>query len=269
MGRKLNIAFCFLLVIIFISEANSVQQWNVLLGFLLASSFSFVAFLFHRLTLDGMFAAIVIGVFIFGFGGWPAALAVLLFFVSSAAISVDRKSKAGDVTDSVRRNGHQVWANGFWFITTLTISVIFDNSLFIVGALGALATATADTWGTETGMKFSNSCYLITNFQKVPAGTEGGMSVQGTLSALFGSGLIASSGVYFFSMNLDVFICIFVAGFLGSIADSYFGATFQRNNSSVVLPIYRDPVRIDNNIVNGIATGIGALLAIILNLIFI
>lgn len=269
MGRKLNIAFCFLLVVIFISEANSVQQWNVLLGLLLASSFSFVAFLFRRLTLDGMFAAIVMGIFIFGFGGWPAAVTVLLFFVSSAALSVDRESKPGDVTDAVRRNGHQVWANGFWLTTTLTMAVIFDSSLFIVGALGALATATADTWGTEIGMRFSNSCYLITSFKKVPAGTDGGVSVQGTLSALLGSVMIASAGVYFFSLHLGVFICIFVAGFLGSIADSYFGAIFQRNNSSVVLPIYRDPIRIDNNIVNGISTGVGTLLAIILNLIFI
>jgi uncharacterized membrane protein len=59
------------------------------------------------------------------------------------------------------------------------------------------------------------------------------------------------------------------AGFLGSVADSYFGATFQCSNRSVTLPISNQQIAIDNDLVNAISTGVGALLAIILKIIFI
>lgn len=268
-GRKLNVFFCFLLVVTFITSATPLQQLNILVGLILAAAFSLVAFMLRRLTLDGMFAAIVIGVIVLGYGGWPAASVLLLFFISSAVLSGGGEVNSEAAGSSARRSGHQVWANGFWLVTTLMLAVVWNNPLYIVGMLGALATATADTWGTEIGMKFSNTGYLVTNFKKVSAGTDGGVSLQGTLASVMGSAAIAAASIYLFSLNLEVFISIFVAGFLGSVADSYFGAIFQRANSSVALPLFQNTVRIDNNMVNGISTGIGALLAIITNLIIV
>ncbi len=267
--RKLNALFCFLLVVVFISAADTPQQWHVILGLLLATAFSFLAFLFRRLTLDGMFSAIVVGIFILGFGGWSIAALVLLFFISSAAISGQWKMKSLDLPESARRSGKQVWANGFWIVISLTAAVIFDAPVFLVGAIGALATATADTWSTELGTRLKGATYLITNFKYVPAGTDGGISIKGTIAALLGSAMIAAASIVVFSLKLGFFISILAAGFLGSVADSYFGATLQRNNRSVTLPISNQQIAIDNNLVNGISTGVGALLAIILKVIII
>lgn len=273
MERKLNVIFGFLLVVVFVTEATPNQQWNITLAILLSTVFSLTAFLFRRLTLDGMFAAILVGIYVLGLGGWSSAYVLLLFFVSSSIVSVGRKQKLAGHPDPASRNGNQVWANGFWLVVFLVIATIFDGNwisgLLLSAAMGAIATATADTWGTEIGMRFSKNSYLITNFRKVEIGSDGGVSIYGTLASLLGSCLIAFASVYFFSMDFGVFFCIFVAGFLGSIADSYFGAIFQRNNSSAVLPIINKKVRIDNNMVNALATGIGGLLTIIVNLIFL
>lgn len=267
MDRKLNYLFSFLGVALFIFEASVDQQWNIFLGIILALVFSFLAFLFRRLTLDGMFAATVVGSFIFGLGGWQTAVIVLVFFVTSAAISGQWNVRAPDIPNEARRNGLQVWANGFWLVAGLILAMIFDANIFEVAGLTAIATATADTWATELGSGKTSATYLITNFENVSPGTDGGISIQGTLAALIGSLTIAVFSVYVFSLQFFIFLCIFIAGFLGSVADSYFGAIFQRNDSIIALPFMANEIKIDNNLVNGIATGVGALLAIILKLL--
>ncbi|MGD8426032.1 MAG: DUF92 domain-containing protein [Balneolaceae bacterium] len=266
MDRKLNYLFSFIGIVVFIFEASLQQQWNIFLGLILAIIFSFSAFLFRRLTLDGMFGAMVIGTFIFGLGGWQAAVVVLVFFITSAAISGRWKMHAPDLPNGARRNGLQVWANGFWLFIGLILATIFEANIFLVSALASIATSTADTWGTELGSTKPNSTYLITTFENVQAGTDGGISLKGTIAALLGSMMIGAISVYVFSLKFYIFLCIFLAGFSGSVADSYLGAIFQRNNRSITVPVLHSKFRIDNNLVNGLATGMGALLAIILKL---
>jgi len=265
--RKLNYLFSFLGIWLFIFEAPTDKQWNIFLGLILALAFSFLAFLFRRLTLDGMFATIVIGTFIFGFGGWQTAVVVLLFFITSASISGKWKMRDADIPNEARRNGLQVWANGFWLMVGLILAAIFNADIFIIGALAAVATATSDTWGTELGSNKTSATYLITNFHSVSPGTDGGISLQGTVAALIGSLMIGAISVYVFSFPFYIFLYIFIAGFLGSVADSYFGAIFQRNNSSITIPLTEKNFGVENNLVNAMATGVGAFLAIILKLL--
>lgn len=269
MDRKLNYLSLFLLVVVFITSATAIQQWLIVLGFILSAGFSFLAFLLKRLTLDGMFAATIIGTFILGFGGWRAAGVVLLFFISSALISRPQTTQTNksDYT-TIRRDGLQVWANGFWLIVFLVLDVIFNTAIFTIGAMAAVATATADTWATELGSRAPDSTYLITDFRSVAPGTDGGVSLKGTAAALMGSTLIAVASIYVFSLEFFVFLCIFIAGSLGCFIDSYLGAIFQRNNSPVTLPGSKTAISVDNNLVNSISTGAGALLAIILKLLF-
>jgi len=269
MDRKLNYFSAFLLVVVFITSANPTQQLNILLGFALSVGFSFAAFLLQRLSLDGMFAAIVMGTFIFGLGGWPIASLVLIFFISSALITKQRDHTEGRQGNGARRNGFQVWANGFWLVICLVLYVVFDFEAFATGGVAVIAVATADTWATELGSKKPESTYLITNFQTVVPGTDGGISIKGTLAGLIGSAVIAGAALYVFSLHFYIFLSIFIAGFSGCLLDSYFGAIFQRNNSSVSLPVIDKTISIDNNLVNGISTGLGALLTIILKLLIV
>lgn len=268
MDRKLNYLSLFLLVVVFTTSASPVQQWLVFWSVILSAAFTFLAFLFHRLSLDGMCAAIIAGTFILGFGGWAVAGVVLLFFISSIFISRPNSSTDSELGTGVRRNGLQVWANGFWVVICLVLDVIFNTGIFTVGAMAAVATATADTWATELGSTDRDSTYLITNFEAVQPGTDGGISLQGTTAALMGSGMIALASLYVFSLEFFLILCIFIAGILGCFIDSYIGAIFQRNNRPVTLPGLKSVIRVDNNLVNGISTGAGALLAIIINLLF-
>ncbi|MGM0546452.1 MAG: DUF92 domain-containing protein [Bacteroidota bacterium] len=267
MDRKLNTLFLFLLVVVFTAAADTMQQWNTLLGLLLSIVFSFGAFVLRGLTLDGMFAAIVIGTFVFGLGGWSAAVVLLLFFVISVVISKEMIEAKSDSPAHFRRDGLQVWANGLWIVICLTFAVIFDETVFLIGAMAAIATAASDTWATEIGSAAKDNTYLITDFTKVAPGTDGGVSGKGTVAALMGAAIIAAATVYVFSLHFYVFLIIFASGFLGCLFDSYFGAIFQRNKRSVMIPVTTTEVTVSNNVVNVVSTGVGSLLAIILNLI--
>ena len=268
MDRKLNALFLFLAVVVFITTANTAQQWNILLGVLLSVLFSLAAFAFRGLSLDGMFSAIVIGTFAFGLGGWKLAAVLLLFFISSVAISDRSKWRAEHLSESARRGGLQVWANGFWMVIFLVCATVFKAPIFLIGAVAVIATATADTWATELGSRNPESTYLITTFERVKPGTDGGVSIKGTTAAFIAAIIMSGVSVYVFSLHFSIFILIFVAAILGCLIDSYLGALFQQNKRSVTLPVINEEIAFSNNLVNTISTGIGGVLAIISKLFF-
>lgn len=122
--------------------------------------------------------------------------------------------------------------------------------------MASIATKLSDTFASEIGKAFGKTCYLITNFKLVPRGTEGAVSVEGTLAGIVGSLIIAAYGV---SVNLvglrDVWI-IAVAAFVATTCESYIGATIQGK-----IPF------LTNEVVNFLNTLIGAFVAIALSVV--
>lgn len=275
MDRKANYFFTLSLIAIFVLQGNAEEHARIMAGALLALIFCIIAFVARWLTLDGAYAAATAGAVVFGLGGYPAAIVLMLFFISSTLISrneVISEGNPGRYRKFVRRDGLQVWSNGFWFSFFLAMGFSTQLEIFYIASLGAIATATADTWATELGSRrFEANTYLIGSFQKVAAGSEGGISWPGTLAALSGSLLIAIAAALAIGLQLSIIFIIFLSGFSGCLADSYFGATFQRNNAAIKLPALfsADTFQVDNNMVNWLSTGVGSLLAIIFKLLLI
>lgn len=273
MDRLINYLFIFALIGIFVLEARASEHQSIILGAFFSVLFCIVAFFLNWLSLDGARSGAVLGALIFGLGGFPITFLTLFFFLSSTLISKNNTPGSGTVSsgfDKVRRDGLQVWSNGFWLAVCLIAGFIFDTNLFWMGAIAALATATADTWATELGSgRFRAKTYMLSG-PEVEAGTEGGVSIPGTLAALAGSLTISFFAILLFSLEPHALLILSAAGFLGCLADSYFGATLQRTNRSFSLPLIKNDTTVtaDNNLVNWMATGVGSLLAIILTLVF-
>ena len=65
-----------------------------------------------------------------------------------------------------------------------------------MGVLGAVACCNGDTWASELGSVIATADpFLITTFQKVPKGTNGGVTVVGLISSLLG-GLVIGVAYY-------------------------------------------------------------------------
>jgi uncharacterized protein (TIGR00297 family) len=95
-------------------------------------------------------------------------------------------------------------------------------------------------------MAFPGKTLLVTNFKSVPAGTDGGMSLFGTIAALLGA---ASVGVAAFATGLvsaNQLATIILAGFFGTVIDSLLGAIFERRGW------------LDNDLVNLLSTAAAA-----------
>jgi uncharacterized protein (TIGR00297 family) len=120
------------------------------------------------------------------------------------------------------------------------------------GFIGSIATATADTLASEIGVTVQPR--LITTFKKVPPGTDGGISVLGTVAGIIGAGIIGVAA-YLLGISQDPFLTLkisIIAGTVGCFVDSILGAVLERRNY------------ISNEYVNLIATITGAALGIIM-----
>ena len=193
------------------------------------------------LTGRGAAAALAVGVAtVWGFG-WRGFVLLLAFFVSSSLLS-----------EKTTRNERQVIANG-------GVAALAALAGSWTAFAGALAAATADTWASEIGRRSRTPPRLITTGQPVPPGTDGGMTLLGTVGGVVGAAIVAGLSVllprgmgpgsahpgWFWAL-------ITIAGGLGMVLDSLLGATLQGKTRWL-----------DNDAVNLLATlaGGGAALA--------
>jgi uncharacterized protein (TIGR00297 family) len=99
-----------------------------------------------------------------------------------------------------------------------------------LGALSALAEATADTLSSEIGQGIAGSAFLITNLRRVPAGTDGAISLAGTFAGILGAAAVILAGLPrpFWSITPLIFTAVFLAALAGLFFDSLLGATLER-----------------------------------------
>ena len=68
------------------------------------------------------------------------------------------------------------------------------RGLWVLAYVAAVATAAADTCASEVGKAYGRRTVALTTLRPVPPGTEGGVSLEGTLGGLAGAALVASPG---------------------------------------------------------------------------
>lgn len=113
-----------------------------------------------------------------------------------------------------------------------TLSTPVMHTGIYIAFVGTLAFCTADTWASEIGVTSKAKPRLITTWRVVPAGTNGGVTLLGTLAGacaglvigLFGAFSYESGGVTFQGSIVALGVA---AGVVGSGIDSLMGATLQ------------------------------------------
>jgi uncharacterized protein (TIGR00297 family) len=269
------------------------KRKRLVLGLFLSSAISLLAYQRRSLSRSGAAGAITTGTLTFGLGGLAWGLSLIHFFVSSSLFSHYReRDKVQTATDKFSKGGQrdiaQVGANGA-IATLMAIghSLTPSSSLrqtLEAGYVGALATATADTWATELGVLSATAPRLITTGQTTLPGTSGGITPLGTAAAASGA---FSLGLVFRLLHKRhaswaLPPIALLSGLIGSLFDSWLGATYQamyycpacqketeRRTHSCGKPT--QPLRglswMDNDVVNFLATFVGSMLAILLHVL--
>jgi uncharacterized protein (TIGR00297 family) len=204
------------------------------LGFIFAAIIAYAAYRARSLSRSGAWAALIEGTIIFGLGGWRWAVLLLAFFISSSALTRLFAKRKTALNEKFEKGGQrdigQVLANGGVASIFAGLHYFLPQATWTWMAFAAsLAAVNADTWATELGVLSRAQPRLITSWKPVERGTSGGISLHGTLAALGGAALIATLGALLGSAdhawaNLGVMI---IAGLLGSLFDSFLGATVQ------------------------------------------
>jgi uncharacterized protein (TIGR00297 family) len=210
---------------------------QLLLGMLLAALAAGGAYLLGWLDLSGAFAAFGVGVIVFGLGGLAWSLVLLTFFASSSLLSKlfkDHKEETEKYSaKGARRDAAQVLANGGLASLFVLLSLFTrSDGLAWCGFAAALAAANADTWATEIGALSRVAPALITTGQPVAKGVSGGISRLGTWGSVAGAVLVALVAWLAWpwvgnERSLWAALAIAFAGVVGSLVDSFLGATLQ------------------------------------------
>lgn len=226
------------------------------------------------LSTDGALAATAIGAATFGFGGLPASLGLIAFFVTGSALS-RRRAVAGEVVAAKghRRDAVQVLANGGVAGLALVLGILGWRR-GRDAALGALAAAAADTWASEIGVRSPTPPRSIVTGEVVHPGASGGVTPLGWLAAAGGALVVGGIWALAEHRRLSRLALALLSGLAGSLADSLAGATLQASYAcgACGLPseapgdhcgrprvLARGRAWITNDVVNAIGTATGAL----------
>ena len=177
---------------------------------------------------------------------------VLLFLLTHVATRYRRTQKeaADPGTEKHGRNAAQVIANlGVAGIAPLlyhgkvhTQVSILAFATLQVPMLSALAEATADTVSSEIGQALGGMPRLVLNFRRVAPGTDGAISLIGTVAGIVSAIVLAIAAGPTLGINSHDMVQVAVAATAGLFFDSLLGATLEHQG------------RIGNDLVNFAST---------------
>jgi len=153
---------------------------------------------------------------------WLLAALMMVFVLTFAATRYGRaKKEARGLSESRRgRSASQIVAN-------LGIAGLFAAAGRYEGCVAALAEAAADTVSSEIGQATGHPARLVTTGRMVPAGTDGGVTLIGTLAGLVAAALVVMVGSGHHPA-WPVQATTWMAAGAGLYFDSLLGATVER-----------------------------------------
>lgn len=165
-----------------------------------------------------------------GPGAFAALVSVFVLTWIATRFGYRRKQKLGTAESREGRTATQVLANLATAAAFAGASALTGKAVFLLAAAAALSEAAADTVSSELGQAHSESARLVTTWEVVPAGTDGGVSATGTLAGVVAAAIV--SGVCLLAGLVPLKWAGFslIAGVIGMVADSYLGALCERRN---------------------------------------
>lgn len=182
-------------------------------------------------TFSGAIAGAVICFLLYAAAGPGAFLALVSVFALAwitTRLGYRRKQVLGIAENREGRTAAQVLAN---LATSAVCAAIFAATgklVFLLAMAAALAEAAADTASSELGQARNEQARLITTWKLVPAGTDGAVSVAGTLGGIAAATLVSLVCALGGLVPLARLWIPILSGVIGMFADSYLGAVFER-----------------------------------------
>lgn len=210
---------------------------------------------------SGALVGTLLGTVIWAFAGWRAfALLVAFYALGTAATRLGYAEKARRRLAEAK-GGRRGVANALSKVSVPAALALLAGTgphreLLLLALAGSFATSAADTCSSEIGQLHGRRAWLVTTLRRVPPGTDGAISLEGTAAGLAAAlavgglgwalGLLAPAGI----------AVVTLAALLATTLESVAGATLERRGL------------LDNHGINFLDSLAGALIALALGLAF-
>lgn len=231
-----------------------------------------VGYFARSVNFSGALGGFLLGIILILGAGWPLYVALLAFFIIGTAttkLGYARKAKLGLAQEGGGRRGfsHAFSNVGVAAICAIAVSrvarsvqpyeIVPLEYLPLLMGMASLATAAADTTASEIGQFLGRRAFLPLTLRRVPIGTEGAISVEGTLAGVLAGFAVAVVGVMAgMRMFMDTWrpywpavIAVTICAFLGSYLESLAGSWNRKRT-----------VPVPNGVLNFFNTAAGAIL---------
>lgn len=200
----------------------------------------------------------ILGVLVWGTLGWQGYAIVMFYFLVGSGLTfagMTQKEAEGIAEErSGARGVGNLWASALTGTICAVASLLVDPSLralFLLGYVASFATKLSDTTASEIGKAYGKRTFLITTLKPVPRGTEGAVSLEGTIAGIIASAAIATLAWGIGLIDLIGILWCLIAAFVATTIESLIGATVEDK-----IPF------LSHDVVNFINTIIGAIVAI-------
>jgi uncharacterized protein (TIGR00297 family) len=227
---------------------------QLLIALLVTAAFAALAYALGMVSRSGALGGLLVGTIVYTCLG-PRGFAVLALFVVGGSLltrfGYRSKQRAGTAQEhGGRRGARNALANCAVAVLCAILARATGSDHFTVAFVASLGAAFADTSESEIGQLLSRAPRLITTLRKVPPGTDGAISLPGTLAGITAACLTAILALALGLLDTPTTaLLIVLVAFLGTVADSLIGARLPR---------------IGNETTNVICTLVAATLAAIL-----
>jgi uncharacterized protein (TIGR00297 family) len=210
-------------------------KWSFIVN---SAIFSVLLFNNQRvLTRRGVIHAYVLGLLLwccFGYAGWSTCVLFLVLgsLATKAGLHIKQAKGIAEKRGGAR-GPENVWgAAGSGAVCAILYGVLSPYgvaklSLLQLAFVASLSSKLADTVSSEIGKAYGKRTFLVTNWKPVAAGTDGAVSLEGTLAGVLGT-LILSCWAWFVGcISFRGLLITTVASLLANYIESVIGAQFQ------------------------------------------
>lgn len=232
---QLTIAAIGITLWVLVSLELSVEPFSLGAAVLVSSGVGYLSWRLDAASITGMLSGVLLSLasLVLGGIGWFGVL-ITFFGVGGFASKyqyLEKKAIGVAEANEGARGSRNVLGNaGVALLAIIGYAaadgLAFDAVAFQFAFVGSLAAAMSDTLSSEIGVLYGPP-RLITTFERVETGTDGGVTLEGVLAGLGGSVLIASIAWVAFQTSALTTVVVVVAGLLGMFVDSILGATVE------------------------------------------
>ena len=217
-----------------------------------------VAWAGHRLrtvSAAGAVGGALIGVTIFLGTGWQGWILLLITFIAASVASrlgLKRKMLLGIAEERGGRRGpgNAIANTGVSAIAAIVAIASPPGHMARLAFAAALVAGGSDTIASEIGKAWGRRTWSVTSLNRVPPGTSGAMSLEGTVAGVGGALGLGAAAVALGLVPQPWLWAIVIGATAGSLLESWLGATLEA------------PGILNNDMLNFINTAAAALAAV-------